>query len=64
MSREEWMKKREVETVVIAECVACKARKEIHAGEVGKNDMPTCDKCYNPMVAVSVKAKLRREKKS
>lgn len=54
------MKKRDVETVVIAECVACKARKEIHAGEVREHDMPVCDKCYSPMVAVSARAKLRK----
>jgi NAD-dependent SIR2 family protein deacetylase len=38
-------------TVVIAKCISCGHKKEIEAGEVGPGDVPTCPKCYMPMVA-------------
>jgi len=37
--------------VVVAKCVSCGHKKEIGAGEVGSSDVPTCPKCYMPMVA-------------
>ncbi len=43
---------------VTVQCVACKARKEIVAGDVSPGSVPFCDRCHNPMVAVSAKAKL------
>ena len=43
---------------VIVKCVSCGAKKEIKPGEVAKNDVPMCDKCFMPMVAI--KAKQRR----
>lgn len=41
---------------VTVQCVACKARKEIVAGDVSPDSVPMCDRCYNPMVAVSATA--------
>ena len=49
--------KKPVTITVTAECVACKARREIRAGEVAPGDMPMCDKCYSPMVAIRAQAK-------
>lgn len=45
-------------TTVTAQCVACNARREIEAGEVGPEGVPMCDKCYMPMVAVRASAQL------
>ena len=39
------------EATVTARCVFCGVRREIKAGEVAANDVPTCEKCYGPMVA-------------
>ncbi len=36
---------------VTAKCIGCGATKEIGPGEVKGNEVPTCDKCYLPMVA-------------
>jgi hypothetical protein len=52
----------QVETVVIAECIVCKHRKEIRAGEVAKDDVPMCPRCFNPMVAVSASAKPKKRR--
>lgn len=41
---------------VKARCVMCSNERVIAAGEVPRDDMPVCDKCYGPMVAVSAKA--------
>lgn len=46
------------EAVVTAECIGCKARRDIRAGEIPKEEVPMCQKCFNPMVAV--KARLSR----
>lgn len=40
---------------VTVKCVGCGAKKEIGPGEVGANDVPMCDKCLMPMVAMSAK---------
>lgn len=58
------MNKREREVVVkvTAECVSCKTRKDIGPGEVPAGEMPTCPKCYSPMVAVSASAKSGRKR--
>ena len=37
--------------VVIAKCVGCGAKKEIHAGEIKPREVPLCDICYMPMIA-------------
>jgi hypothetical protein len=37
---------------VTVQCVMCKARKEVGPG----TDLPMCDKCFNPMVAVRAEA--------
>lgn len=44
-----------MKTVVIAKCVACGTEREIKAGEIPKDDIPTCDKCSMPMVAKKAK---------
>lgn len=38
-------------TVVIAKCVVCGYKREIGPGEVEKDDLPMCPKCYSPMIA-------------
>jgi len=37
---------------VKAECVQCGATRMIEAGEVVPGDVPMCETCYMPMVAV------------
>jgi hypothetical protein len=44
------------ETVVVMECVFCKARKEVGP----QKDHPMCEKCYGPMA--TVKAVTRKVK--
>lgn len=44
-------KKRRIVTVT-AQCVVCKHRREIKAGEVPLGGLPECDKCHSVMVAV------------
>lgn len=44
--------------VVIAECIRCKKSRDIEAGEIPEGEMPMCDECYMPMVAV--RAETRR----
>ena len=43
-----------MEKIVIVECMGCKHKKEIKADELGKDEVPICDKCFMPMVAVKV----------
>jgi hypothetical protein len=38
---------------VKAKCVMCSATKTVKAGEVPQGEVPMCDKCFSPMVAVS-----------
>ena len=45
-----------VSIVVKTKCVQCGTVKDIHAGEVAPGDYPMCDKCFMPMVPVSVSA--------
>jgi len=52
------LKATETMVTVIAECLFCKIRKEIKPGEIGKDDMPMCPKCFGPMVAVSAKCRI------
>lgn len=42
---------------VTAQCVSCKKKRKIKAGEIPKGDQPMCDDCYMPMVAVSAESK-------
>lgn len=39
--------------VIVAQCVACGHRRDIQAGEVAPDELPMCDKCFSPMIAVS-----------
>lgn len=43
---------------VLCECVGCKTRREVGPGEVESNDVPYCQKCYMPMIAISVRSKI------
>jgi len=43
--------------VVIVKCVQCGKRRDIKAGEVPKGEVPMCDDCYMPMVAVRAELK-------
>jgi len=43
--------------VVTAQCVHCKARRDIEAFEVPPGEMPMCERCHSPMVAVSAELK-------
>jgi len=52
------------EIVVIAKCISCGHKREIRAGEVAKDDMPMCERCYGVMVAErSAVRAIRREQK-
>lgn len=42
---------------IVAECVGCKNKREIMAGEVAPDEVPICDKCLMPMVVKSVKVR-------
>lgn len=46
--------------VVIVECVGCKARREIGAGEIKEGDFPTCERCSMPMVTLKAVTKKER----
>lgn len=39
--------------VVTVQCVGCKKKKEVRPGDVPEGEMPMCDDCFNPMLAVS-----------
>lgn len=41
--------------VVIVKCVGCGTIKEIKPGEIPKDEVPMCDKCFMPMVAERAK---------
>ena len=47
------MSPKETATVVVARCVSCGTRRDIHAEEVPKGEMPECKEpgCYSIMVA-------------
>lgn len=45
-----------METVVIAKCIECGNKKEIHAGEIPQGEQPICDKCGMPMIAEKAEA--------
>ena len=42
---------------VKVKCVSCGTIKEIKPGEVARNDVPMCDKCFSPMVAVKASSR-------
>ena len=42
---------------VTAKCVGCGAKREIKPGEVPKDEVPMCEKCFMPMVAESAKSR-------
>jgi hypothetical protein len=44
---------------VRARCVACRAERDIGAGEVPEGEMPACKVCFSPMVAISASARTR-----
>ena len=39
------------ESVVIARCVSCGAKREIKAREIPKGETPICSECGMPMIA-------------
>jgi hypothetical protein len=41
---------------VKVKCIGCGATKEVCAGEIPKDEVPMCDSCFMPMVAVSAKS--------
>ncbi len=47
----------EPSATVTAECVGCRSRREIEAGEVAPDSLPFCNKCGSPMVAVRATAR-------
>lgn len=49
--------KRQMETIVIAKCVGCGHKEKIKAGEISKGEMPTCPKCFMPMIAEKATSK-------
>lgn len=42
------------ETVVVATCPGCGARREIRPGEIAEGDHPICQPCGKPMIASRV----------
>ena len=50
--------KKAVTVKVKVRCVQCKATKEVGPGDVPEGEMPTCDQCHAPMVAVSATRRL------
>jgi hypothetical protein len=46
--------------VVVAECVSCKARREIAANEMPAGQMPRCKRCGSAMVAIGAQQKVSR----
>lgn len=44
-------------TTVTAKCIGCGKKRKIAPGEIPKDDVPMCDKCFLPMVAVSAETK-------
>lgn len=44
-----------MKAVVIAKCVSCGYEREIKAGEIPKEEIPICPKCFSPMIAEKAK---------
>ena len=42
---------------VKVKCVCCGSTKDIKPGEVARDNMPMCDKCFSPMVAVKASSR-------
>ena len=42
---------------VVAQCIQCSKKKKIYAGEVAADDVPMCDDCFMPMVAVKASSR-------
>ena len=50
--------------VVRVRCIGCGLQRDIHAGEIAPNDVPICDICFLPMIAVQARlAKMMGKKK-
>lgn len=47
--------KRSKVAIVRAKCIGCGAIRDIRPGGVAPDDMPICDKCCSPMVAMSAR---------
>jgi hypothetical protein len=47
---------------VLAKCVACGATREISAREILAGEVPFCNLCHNPMIAVKAKTIFGRPK--
>jgi NAD-dependent SIR2 family protein deacetylase len=49
---------------ITAQCVGCKAKRDIDEAESerlsAQMSVPVCEKCFKPMVAISVKGKVIR----
>lgn len=37
---------------VTVKCISCGKKRDVGPGEIPAGDVPTCDDCYMPMVAV------------
>lgn len=46
--------------VVIVKCVSCGYEKEVKAGEVPKDEVPMCDRCFMPMVPKKAVNKIQK----
>jgi len=59
MKKRRTTSKSDLYPVVIVRCVQCRKQCEIKAGDVPKGEVPMCDDCYVPMIAV--KAELQQD---
>ena len=41
--------------IVIVKCVDCGEKRDIQENEVPDGDIPMCEKCFSPMLAVEAK---------
>ena len=46
-----------MKTIIIAKCVNCGEKRKIKAGEIAKDEVPMCPKCFMPMVAKKAEIK-------
>ena len=49
--------KRKGVVFVTVKCTGCGEKRKIKPGEIPKDEVPMCEKCYMPMVAVSAEAR-------
>ena len=52
-SKEEHARLAKMMATVKVRCIGCGATKEVRANEIPHGEVPMCDKCFMPMVAVS-----------